>query len=167
MLTPTRHSLHELFWGGRQRGTMTQHKHTSLTAYKNWSLIPSSFEQQNTLFVTSARAETSWLIFSFSCSVIQGCSFQFPHQWLLCTRKISTGASFGYRNWRGGEGESQCSCNCWAHRHSLSLYSTAQLWVLGNTWGLDSFRLTKRSSFLDWKADMNMYEGGKGLKGHF
>lgn len=91
------------FWG--QRGTMTQHKRTSSTAYKNWSLIPLSFEQQNTLVVTSAGVETSWLVFSFSCSVIQCCSFQFPHQLLSCTRKIPTGASFGYRNWWQGVGK--------------------------------------------------------------
>lgn len=165
MLTPSRHSLHELF-GGRAEQWHNINIHPQ-QAYKNWSLIPLSFEQQNTLFVTSsARAETSWLIFSFSCSVTQGCSFQCPHHWLSCTRR-STGASFGYRPSRGRAGGSQCSCSCWAHRHSTSLYSTAQLLSFGNTGGLDSFRLTKISSFLDWKADMNMYEGGEGLKDIF
>lgn len=80
MLVTSRHSLHGLFWG--QRGTMTQHQHTHSTAYKNRSFIPLSLRQQNTLFVTSAGAATSWLTFCFSCSVIQGCSHtnRFPAQ---------------------------------------------------------------------------------------
>lgn len=36
------------------------------------SFIPLSFGQQNSLFVTSAGAGTTWLTFCFTCSVIQG-----------------------------------------------------------------------------------------------
>lgn len=102
MLTTSRHSLRELFGG---RGEQWHNINiTSSTAYKNWSLIPLSFEQQTTPFVTSARAETSWLIFSFSCSVIQGRSFQFPTNCFPAQEKYPQEQALVLEIHRAGEG---------------------------------------------------------------
>lgn len=106
MLTTSRHSLHELFGGrGEQWHNINIHPQ-QLTETEALSLCPWN-SKKNTLFVISAGVETSCLVFSFSCSVIQGCFFQFLHQLLSCTREIiiPTGASFGYRNswWGGGK----------------------------------------------------------------
>lgn len=69
---------------------------------------------------------------------IQGCSYSSHSNYFPAQEKYPQEQALAIGIHRGIK--SRCSCSCWAHRHSLFLYSTAQLWALGNTWGQDSFR---------------------------
>lgn len=106
MLTTSRHSLHELFGGrGEQWHNINIHPQqlTEIEALSLFCPLNSRIPCLSFLLQELRKPGSSSV---FSCSVTQGCSFRFPHQLLSCTRKIPTGASFGYRNSQGAGGKS-------------------------------------------------------------
>lgn len=158
MLVTSRHSLHGLFGGRGEQWHNINITHS--TAYKNWSFIPLSSEQQNTLFVTSAGAGTNWLTFCFSCSVIQGCSHtnHFPAQEKYPQEQALV------REIHSEVGEKSVLLQLLI-RHSISVFhsSAFEFWGILKNWiasGLQRFLLvwTERQIGI-WRR--------KGAKGHF
>lgn len=143
------------FLGGR--GEQWQHQHTHSTAYKNWSFIPLSFEQQNTLFITSAGAGRSWLTFCFSCSVIQGCSHtnRFPAQEKYPQEQALV------REIHSGVGEKSVLLQLLS-RHSISVFHSSAL-SFGEYLRMGQLQAYKGFFFSGLKGRYE-YEGGKGLK---
>lgn len=126
MLTSSRHSLHELFQGARGNNDhINKHPHQLTKAQ--------ALPLQAAEFPVCHFFRKSWNKLPSVSAAVQYKAVQFPHQLLPCTRKISTGASFGYRNSRVGTTVS-APANCWAQRHSISLYSRAEFWGILEDW---------------------------------
>lgn len=150
MLITSRHSLHGLLGAEGNNDTTSIYTLNSLQKLK---LYP--FGQQNTLFVTSAGAGTSWLTFCFSCSVIQGCSHTncfpaqetYPQEQAL-VREIHS---------RVGE---KCSCNCWADIQPVFHSSALSFGEYLRTGHVQAYK----GFFFAGLKGRYEYEGGMGLK---
>lgn len=97
MLTRSRHSLQELFQmaeGNNDHINIHLHQLTKAEVLPLWTA-----EYPVCHFFCKSRNKLP------SASVLPAAQYkavQFPHQLLPCTRKISTGASFGYRSSQAG-----------------------------------------------------------------